>query len=178
VIWLLDACVLLRAEDAGRLSELLAAASLVRCAVVREVYDEVTAPETRKQKVLERARKAKAEIDKSSIEVRNIPLLSDAATRMAAFRDGRTTANDAGEAASVALASTDTELVFVTAEKGAVWLGIREAYPHTTVLPWFLRALVEGGAMPWTVADEIVKADSTPLPSWWAEWSLRQRPTP
>lgn len=167
---MLDACVLLRAEDAGRLVDLLSAAEHMPCAVVREVYDEITQPRTSKAAVVARARKAKRNIDASRLLVKDIPVLSSAARAYAAFRNGRATANDAGEAASVALAASDNDFVFVTAEKGAMWLGVREAYPRCTVLPWFLRALVEGGAMPASIAAEIAAADRSPLPAWWPEW--------
>src|SRR5690606_32628106 len=129
VTWLLDACVLVRAEDAGRLDELLSAAARVPCAMVREVYEEVTQPRSRRPEVAVRASASKKKIDASSVEVRDVPVLSPAGRRYASFRRGRATANDAGEAASVALGATEHGFVFVTAEKGAAWLGVREAYP-------------------------------------------------
>lgn len=170
VTWLLDAGVFIRAEHAGRLVDLLHAAETVPVAVVREVYDEVTAPQTRKAAILARAVATKRNLDTSKVVVREIPLVSKAANRFAAFRSGRATANDAGEAASVALAVSDDELVFVTVEKGAAWLGLREIHPRVTVLAWFLRSLVESGAMSMSVATDIASSDPTPLPFWWPEW--------
>jgi hypothetical protein len=138
--------------------------------MVREVYEEVTQPRSRRPEVAVRASASKKKIDASSVEVRDVPVLSPAGRRYAAFRSGRATANDAGEAASVALAATEHGFVFVTAEKGAAWLGVREAYPRSTVLHWFLRALVEHGAMLATVAGDIANAERTPAPAWWQAW--------
>ncbi|MFT5458984.1 MAG: hypothetical protein ACI9K2_005494, partial [Myxococcota bacterium] len=42
--WLLDACILIRAEDAGRLSELLDVAATFRIALAEEVWFEVADP--------------------------------------------------------------------------------------------------------------------------------------
>jgi hypothetical protein len=171
---LLDACVLLRAQDAERLPELIAAGAQARMAVAREVYREVTSPATLKPAVRARAQAARTLIDASPLEVIDLPLGSPEARLYAALRAGRSTPNDAGEAASVALAATSAKLVFVTSDKAALWLGVREAHPRVTVLPWFLRALVEAGAMGLPSAADIAKADAVGVPVWWAAWCQGQ----
>lgn len=97
-----------------------------------------------------------------------LPLLTPAAARYAELRRGRTTANDAGEAASVALAAFDEGLVFVTTDRDAAWLGLREVGGRVCGLAWFLRSLVEAGALALPAATAVLEKDRAPAPSWWA----------
>ena len=166
--WLLDACVLVRAQDADRLAELVKASGDM--AVVREVYEEVTQPRGAKPETQRKAAAAKAEIDRGGLQVMDIPVLSAAGARFGAMRQGREGPNDAGEAASVALTAFDRNLVFVTVEKGAAWLAMKEVDRQCVVLHGFLRALVEEGSLTRESAHAIAAADRQPPPSWWAAW--------
>ncbi|MFT4626107.1 MAG: hypothetical protein ACI8PZ_004779 [Myxococcota bacterium] len=168
--WLLDACILIRAEDAGRLSELLDVAATFRIALAEEVWFEVADPVSRRPRVLAAARRARATLDASNIHVESIPLGGPEAALYAALRQGRTSPNDAGECASVALASCREHHVFVTAEKGAVVLGVHELGERVMTLPWFLRRLVEAHALSAAAASEIRERDRMSAPAWWADW--------
>ena len=169
--WLLDAGVLLRAADAGRLSELVQVATARSLVLAEEVYDEVARPRSRRPRVIAAAKAAKELIDESAVVVRSIPLASPASSVFQALRAGRSTANDAGECASVALALHDRDYIFVTGEKGAAVLGVHQLGERVMTIPWFLRALVDGGALDKQVARDIQAEDRMAAPVWWEDWA-------
>lgn len=139
-------------------------------ALARRVYEEVTSPPEARNEARRRARRARELLESSPLGVLDIPLLSPAAARFAAFRQGRSTDNDAGEAESVALAAFDADLVFVTNDRRAAWLACRELGQRVTTMPWFLRRLVEQGALAVPEADAIAQTDPKLVPHWWSDW--------
>ncbi|MGN6110814.1 MAG: hypothetical protein ACTHU0_37275, partial [Kofleriaceae bacterium] len=83
-----------------------------------------------------------------------------------------------GELASIALAATDPGLVFVSTDKGAMWIALRELWmpgERLLGLPVFLRRVVETGAIAGDVADDVMVSSQLPRPTWWADWRAGPR---
>lgn len=139
-------------------------------AIVQEVYDEVADPMLASPAALTKASVMKSALAASKVHVRPLLLGSSEGALYGLLRQGRTTANDAGEIASVALASEHSALCFVTADKGAAWLAWRELGTRSRSMSWFLRSLVESGALPISAASAIQGSDKVPPPAWWAGW--------
>jgi len=165
--WLLDANVLILAQRAGRLSALLKAANRAPFVLVEEVYDELVRANTARSEMVRRARDMERALQKSSVRRVAIPLQSSASILYRALRAGRETQSDAGEAASIAWASANHDARFVTADRGASWIALREIGPRVWVLPCFLNDLVKVHALTPDDADKIVNKSGTPPPTWW-----------
>ena len=177
--WLVDACVLLCAEKAGVLPELLAASQHQPLAVVREVYREVAEPLSVKADVLVRARRTKSILDASNCHVVSIVLGSRASEVYAHLRARRTSANDAGECASVAYAAEIESVWFVTGEQAAAWAALRQLGGRVFAMPQFLRMLVDQNALDIDVALQIIAVDRfQPPPIWWPDWVAFFNPSP
>lgn len=81
--------------------------------------------------------------------------------------------SDAGERASIALASADPSLIFVTTDKAASLLALRELWtPGERVLALqpFLRRLVDADALPGDAAEDVLRQSNQATPSWWPAW--------
>ena len=167
--WLLDANLLIRAEDAGRLQDLLATTARVPCAVAREVHDELCGRGGRKRD----ARHAHIEgmLAISKLEVIEVELGSPTAVIYEAVRSGRTTAGDAGECQSIAIAHGREDVWFVTGEPRAGWLALLELGGRVRALPSFLRHALEADVLARDVAEEILAAAESRSglrrPTWW-----------
>lgn len=80
---------------------------------------------------------------------------------------------DLGEHASIALAATDLQYVFVANDKGALWLALNELVePGERIvgLRVFLRRLREHAKLPGRAIDGVVRAAQGKHPTWWAAW--------
>ena len=168
--WVLDACVLVRAQEADAIGDLLGVAARAPVVLVEDVYAELTDPQSTKAEVRRRAAEAKRAIDASRCAVVPIPLEGPVAEVVAYLRGQRTTANDAGECASIALVSLTPDHWFVTSDRAATFVATREVDGRTVSLPWFLRKCVEGGILEKPVAAAIAATERTRPPAWWADW--------
>lgn len=165
--YLLDTNVVSFFLQASRETELAAASNISTLAIVGEVREELRADRNRGGPNFTRW------LSSSGISVTDVIVGSPAAMRLAQLINGTATGRDLGERASIALASFDPTLVFVTHDKNAAWLALRELWaPGASVLrvASFLRRLFDEKALTdATVADDII-AFGEPRPAWWAEW--------
>ena len=108
--------------------------------------------------------------ERSRIDVRAIALGSPAHRTLVAL--GLPSGNGLGERASIALAAHDPSLSFVTSDKNAMWIAVREL--HGPALRYesfsgFLR-YARAAALPWPVIDDAYRESGLPQPTWWASW--------
>jgi hypothetical protein len=108
----------------------------------------------------------------SAIEVREIVVGSPASATLAQLVNPASPRQDLGERASIAMPASDETLAFVTHDKAAVWLALRELWqPGERIvgLAPFLRRLVELDLVDAEVLDDIMGiAIATALrPTWW-----------
>lgn len=80
-----------------------------------------------------------------------------------------------GERASIALAAFDASLTFVTHDKNAMWIALRELWKEGERIigpPVFLRRLFEQKALvdPQVLDDVMSIVGTSHRPSWWADW--------
>lgn len=164
--YLLDTQVVSYFLQARRQTELAAAAAMVGCAIVAEVRGELASDPTRGA-LFERW------LPDSHVEVIEIVLGSAAESLLARLRTGVPADGGRGERASIALAATNTNLVFTGMDKGAMWIALRELWApgeRLISLPTFLRRLVEQGALQGEIADDVMRQSRQLLPTWWADW--------
>jgi hypothetical protein len=169
VKYLLDTMVVSYFLQAGREQDLTAAARHCSMVLANDVYREL-------EKDRRRGRHFTKWFATSNIEVRSIPLGSPASATLAALLD-QTSPNQGrggGERACIALASSDTSLTFVTQDRGAMWLALRELWAageRILGVPGFLRRLIEAEALAEPlIADEIIPLTNAPRPTWWSAW--------
>lgn len=175
--YLLDSNVAIVFQKAGHLPELPAAAKRVPLAVVNDVLEELTLPKpgkplTRDMKEAERVLSNDA-----------IPLLNIfSSTPEEKVRDALRARRNAGkgEAASIAIAMNQPDLIFVTEDLKAM-KGTAQLYRELPGevgrimgLHAFLRTLVEKSALAAAVAAAVstaAKAQSNiDPPLWWEDW--------
>lgn len=170
--YLLGANVIIPFQQAGRLADLVTAAGQVAMAIVDDVFDELTLPkkptepQTKWMVDAERALRGSA--------VAHIPVF--AGSEEDNVRTALKASVDAGEAASIAVASRRTDLVFVTEDVRAVQ-GKPRLYrelPGETGrimgMHAFLRVLVERGALSAASCKAIASVRALDEPLWWANW--------
>jgi len=167
--YLLDTQVVSYFLQARREAELAAATAVVACTIVGEVRDELGADSTRGA-LFERW------LPQSHLEVVEIPLGSPADLLLMRLRAGIPADHGRGERASIALAATNSELVFAGMDKGGMWIALRELWApgeRLISLPVFLRRLVDGGALGGGAADDVMRRSNQVLPTWWADWRAK-----
>ena len=164
--FLLDACVVCRLQDTGQLGVL--AGLSPRPVVVEEVWDELASPPTQKPAVLALAHAITARI--GDFDVRPIPLGSPAAATFALLRARAKSPRDRGEDASIALASHDRDLHFVTGDVAASFRALAELPGRVLAFHQFLRCLHEQHDVPKAVLAAAGAVPSIPSPTWWAPW--------
>ena len=113
----------------------------------------------------------------SNIDVRPILVGSPAAATLTQLLKLTASAQGLGERASIALAGSDSSLTFVTHDKGALSIAVRELWmagERVLGLAPFLRRLFESSALTELDAlDEIMSLACTGVaqwPTWWATW--------
>jgi len=158
VTFLLDANVLLDFQRAEVLPALVKAAERVDFAVAEKVLDEVTVPKRDDSGDVVGKKRQAAKILAGS-RIRTVTL----------------TDKDQGEAASVAAAASDSNLVFVAGDKVAVLWALNELFnsgERVMRVPVFIRLLHEKRALePGTVREVADRATSHgTIPTWWASW--------
>ncbi len=170
--WFLDACVVIRAQDAGLLVRFIKAANALGASLAEEVYLEVCGRPGSAPRLAQT--QAKAVLDEHQLPVVGIDLTSSEAEIYAHLRGGRTSTGNAGECQSIAIASGATDSMFVTAETKAGWLGVVELDGRTRALPSLLRAMVEAGHLDRADADTIMDSaesrSNVRRPSWWGSF--------
>lgn len=166
--YLLDSNILSCFLQCRREAELASAAARVSLAIVEEVRVELEADP-------QRGRGFATWFRASNIAPRVIELgshphatLADLAVGLSGSR-GR----GLGERASIALAVHDADLVFVTSDKGALWIALGELHARgerIIGLPVFLRRLHEDGGLSVDAARDVMTVSSLRKPTWWAGW--------
>jgi hypothetical protein len=183
VRFLLDANVLVDFQSAELLPTLMQASHRVSMAVAENVFDEVTLPKTTDssemvgKKRLAATAFLQSKIDKIEIYPGTPSTWTSAATLMQGLLALRVNAKlkDHGEAASIAVAASDANLLFVTGDKNAVWWALNELF-HTgeriMLVPVFIRKLFESLALDANGVRRVASRATShgPVPSWWASW--------
>jgi hypothetical protein len=178
VTFLLDANVLLDFQNASLLPALVEAAQVVDMAIAEKVFDEVTLPKVDDSSDLVRKKKqaALALRDSPIAKIEILPGTPESALMQALLAPLQTIKEkDHGEAASIAIAATDANLLFVTGDKTAVLWALNELFhkgERVMRVPVFVRTLFERDALDLTtlkgVAERAVSHGA--IPSWWASW--------
>lgn len=112
----------------------------------------------------------------SNISVRSIEVGSQTSVTLTQLLNSASPSKGRGERASIALAASDASLTFVSHDKGALWIALRELWlPGERILGLavFLRRLFEQAALedPAVLDDVIAIAlDPAQRPTWWASW--------
>lgn len=176
--YLLDANVLLDFQQAGALPALVNAAESSPLAVAEKVLDEVSVPKPSDSGDLIGKKRQAATILKGS-RIRIVEILpqspADALMRALLAPLKSLTDKDQGEAASVASAASDSDLVFVTGDKVAVLWGLNELFgsgERVMRVPVFVRLMHEAAALD-TAAVRTVAARAAShgkVPTWWPAW--------
>jgi hypothetical protein len=166
VTYLLDTNVVSYVLQVRRETDLAAAASMVPCAIIDEVRQELSGDRVRGpafQKWL----------PTSHVRVLSIEIGSEADTVLGGLQLNITTPHGKGERASIALAATDASLVFTGMDKGAMWIALRELWRpggRLISLAVFLRRLVDAHAMAGDAAEDVLRQSKQSVPTWWPTW--------
>lgn len=116
---------------------------------------------------------AKAWFPESNIELRRITVGSPEHDVLLGLLGGSPVAKDLGERASIALASTNAELVFVANDKGGMWIALRELHlrgERMLGVTSFLRRAHEEASLDVAAIDDVARVAGVPLPTWWGDW--------
>jgi hypothetical protein len=178
VTFLLDANVFLDFQNAALLPALVRAAQVIDLAVAEKVFDEVTLPRADdsgdlvgKKRQAERALR-----DARITKIEIIPGTREAELMQALLAPLKTIKEkDHGEAASIAIAASNADLLFVTGDETAVLWALNELFhkgERVMRVPIFVRTLLERAALDAeTVKGVAARAVSHGAePSWWASW--------
>jgi hypothetical protein len=176
--FLLDANVLLDFQNAGLLPELVAAMQVVDMAVAEKVFDEVTLPKLGDSSdAVGKKRQAAAALRSARITKIEIVPGSHEATLMQTLLAPIKTVRekDQGEAASIAVATRDAALLFVTGDKTAVLWALNELFhkgERVMRVPVFVRTLFEREALDGATVKKVANwaAGHGAIPTWWASW--------
>lgn len=168
VTYLLDNNVISFFWNRGREKDLAFAATKVALAIVAEVRDEAARHPTYG------ARFTKW-LPGTQIGCLEIALGSKAHVVLAELTQAQTTTKDMGERASVALASTIRDLVFVTHDTNATVLAHRELFERgerVIGLAVFLRRLAEDAGTSPVALDDVMQVSQHGKrpPTWWPSW--------
>ncbi|HRI65324.1 MAG TPA: hypothetical protein PK156_13840 [Polyangium sp.] len=173
--YILDTNVISYFLQAQRETELSDAANFFPLAIVDEVRKELENDPTRGGKSFRKW------LDSSNIKVQSISVGSASSYTLIDLipksKGGESIVKGLGERASIALAAHDASLVFVTHDKNAAWMGLRELWMQgERVLRfavflhrlWTERAIVDP-----SVLEDVMKAahqTDEPWPTWWPGW--------
>jgi hypothetical protein len=167
--YLLDANVVSYFFDVNAAQELAEAAARCPMAVVDEVRQELERKNLGGQSF-------KRWLPGSNIQVRSIEVGSEPSTTFAQLLNPAKASSDRGERASIALAAFDPSLTFVTNDKGALQIALRELWApgeRLLTLVVFLRRLFDQAALvDLAIVDEMIARAYRPSerPVWWASW--------
>jgi hypothetical protein len=145
---------------------LAAAAEKVPCSVVEEVREELAADRTR-------GGLFGKWFPTSNIQLIEIQMGSPADDVHNALSASSTTNRGRGERASIAVASADPQLSFVSMDNGALLIALNELWgsgERVLKLPAFLRRLFDASALSKETADAVMKKSNQILPTWWGRW--------
>ncbi len=172
VRYLLDANAVIPFQRARCLNALVDAAKSVPMAIVDDVLEELTLPRRPTDPETNLMKEARRELRGSSIALIEVLAGSEEDTTRSAFM----AFVDRGEAASIAVASRQSEMIFVTEDVRAVQ-GKPKLYRELPGdvgrimgLHAFLRVLVEQGALSATLAKAVAASRDLDPPLWWPGW--------
>ncbi len=180
VTFLLDANVLFNFQNGepDQLHALVRAGNTVALAVAEQVFDEATLPDPNDSTKIKNAKRRALNLLESSA-IRRLEILPGSeeaawmSARLSPIKEVKK--KDAGEAASIALARADHDLVFVTSDRTATLWTLNELFntgERVVRTQVFARTLLEMGAIDSTVVraiePQLVKLAA--LPGWWSSW--------
>ncbi len=119
--YLLDANVVSYFLQARRDNDLASAAATIPCAIVDEVRQELANDPARGPRFAQW-------LPTSNLRIVPIAVGSNADTVLSRLQLMVTTTRGKGERASIALAASDTDLVFTGMDKGGMWIALRELW--------------------------------------------------
>jgi hypothetical protein len=168
VTYLLDTMIVSYFLQAGREDALAAAAKCCSMALVDDVCRELKNDRDRGGRAFEKW------LDTSNIAVRSMVVGSPASATLAQLLNAASPNKHRGERASIALTASDASLTFVTNDRNAMWIALRELWmsgERILGLAVFLRRLFEQAALgdP-LVLDEVMSVAEATRPTWWASW--------
>lgn len=176
--YLLDANVLVDFQAAGALPSLAAAAERCELALAEQVYDELTL-ETPDDTPTRVGSKRHAASVLAGSKLRSLQVTPGTAQerllRALLAPIASVSKKDQGEAASVALASGDPSLVFVTGDRVAALWALNELWgtgERVLRVPSFVRLLYERDALPSSAVLVVASraASHGVVPTWWERW--------
>jgi hypothetical protein len=109
----------------------------------------------------------------SNLRIVSIAVGSNADTVLSRLQLMVTTTRGKGERASIALAASDTDLVFTGMDRGGMWIALRELWSpgeRLLALPGFLRRLVDARAITGEAAEDVLRQSKHVVPTWWPGW--------
>lgn len=174
--YLLDSNVVITFQRASCLADLAGAAATVGLAIVDDVVEELTQPPRPADPVTAKMKEVSRVLGGGSIGV--IPIV--AGSPEDGIREALRRLVGAGEAASVAVAMRQPDLIFVTEDIRAVEgerLRLYRELPgevgRIIGIHSLLRVLVERGAISAQIAIKVSAAGdrSNGAPLWWADWA-------
>lgn len=176
--FLLDANVLVDFQAAGLLPALAAASRVVDIAVAEKVFDEVTLAEfgDSSDRVGKKRQAAIALRGARITKIEIVPGTREAELMQTLLGPVNTLKHkDHGEAASIAVAASDDDLLFVTGDKNAVLWALNELFgkgERVMRVPIFVRTLFDRNALDRTTVKGVAEraVSHSVVPSWWASW--------
>lgn len=179
-VWLVDACVLVAAQDATpgghdlrRVLEALSA-SPQPFRMSSAAYSEVVGVEGREYsgKALRKCAEAANVLQHFTVERLPKVMIDDSLREYRAYRRLRAGGghNHEGEYQAIAWASTRSELVFVSHDRGAVNIAVGELQGRVRQTPTLLAYLIETGGLDVDAAERILpRCRGARRPAWWDE---------
>jgi hypothetical protein len=166
--YLLDNNIVSYFFNADLQADLARIAGALTLAIVREVHEEAPRHAT-KGAVYEKW------LPSSGVTVRDIAVGSPGSGILADLQLSTGSLSDLGEFASIAIASEDPSLIFVTNDKAALWIALRELYaPGERVIrfPTFLRRAHDAVGLSQAAVTKLAKHAqvSDAPPTWWSAW--------
>lgn len=175
---LLDTNVLVDFQKSELLPSLVRAAQILEMAVAEKVFDELTLPKVDDSgDIVGKKRRAAAALQGARItRIEILPGTREATLMQALLAPLQTVKEkDQGEAASIAIAASDANLLFVTGDKAAILWALNELF-HTgervMCVPVFVRTLFERGALTASAVRQLAPraVSHGATPSWWQSW--------
>jgi hypothetical protein len=166
--YLLDNNVISYFFNAGRQDDLARVAKKLGLVVVREVHEEA-------ENHPSKGNAYKKWQPSSGIIIRDIGVGSDASAVLAQLQKNTAKLKDLGELASIALATDDPAVTFVSNDHGASWLTLNELHqPGERVIRFatFLQRAHDSVGLTRAAAKELAKKAQIPdrPPTWWQPW--------
>lgn len=176
--FLVDANVFIDFQKSNLLSELVQVSHSVKVAIAEQVFEELTFPKKEdsekrkgeKRVALSSLRQSQLDIIEIGPETAEAKLMETLLAPLKTLKE-----KDRGEAASIAIASCSSELVFVTGDNTAIVWALNELFgtgERVMRVPVFIRKLYECGALSAIAVKGVAEraASHGQIPTWWTSW--------